>query len=143
MLNNPCPRQCHAVALRDTPTFGGPEAQRGVLVAAGCEQVFIDTTSGRLARHPELDKALLAATRTGEQLVATDGDALSRVKAREDQTPSRTASVSRAFGHTREEMVRYTSTARCRLPRTEVLSFWPAAGYRSQRPYRRWSMPVQ
>jgi DNA invertase Pin-like site-specific DNA recombinase len=38
-----------------------PEAQDDALRAAGCEQVFIDTASGTLARRPELDKALLVA----------------------------------------------------------------------------------
>jgi DNA invertase Pin-like site-specific DNA recombinase len=48
-----------------------PEAQHDALTAAGCEQIFIDNTSGTLASYPELDKALLAATRRGGQLVVT------------------------------------------------------------------------
>ncbi|MFK4637232.1 recombinase family protein [Paenarthrobacter histidinolovorans] len=55
-----------------------PEAQHDALVAAGCEQVFIDTASGKLARRPELDKALLTAGRAGDQLVVTKLDRLGR-----------------------------------------------------------------
>jgi DNA invertase Pin-like site-specific DNA recombinase len=36
-----------------------PDGQRDALVAAGCDKVFIDKASGKLARRPELDKALL------------------------------------------------------------------------------------
>ena len=35
-----------------------PNAQHDALTAAGCEQIFIDKASGKLARRPELDKAL-------------------------------------------------------------------------------------
>ncbi|MFF2518249.1 recombinase family protein [Streptomyces sp. NPDC058086] len=42
-----------------------PEAQEDALRAAGCEKVFMDKACGKLARRPELDKALL---------VARDGD---------------------------------------------------------------------
>jgi DNA invertase Pin-like site-specific DNA recombinase len=55
-----------------------PEAQHDALQAAGCEQVFIDTASGKLARRPELDRALLSASRTGDQLVITKLDRLGR-----------------------------------------------------------------
>ena len=48
-----------------------PEAQRDALAAAGCEQVFTDTASGKLARRPELDRALLVA-RSGDELVITN-----------------------------------------------------------------------
>ena len=41
-----------------------PDAQRDALIAAGCDQVFIDMASGKLARRPELDKGLLSANRT-------------------------------------------------------------------------------
>jgi DNA invertase Pin-like site-specific DNA recombinase len=49
------------------------DAQRDALAAAGCDQVFIDKASGKLARRPELDKALLVA-REGDQLVITKLD---------------------------------------------------------------------
>jgi DNA invertase Pin-like site-specific DNA recombinase len=47
-------------------------------MAASCEQVFIDKASGKLARRPELDKALLSANRSGDQLVVTKLDRLGR-----------------------------------------------------------------
>jgi DNA invertase Pin-like site-specific DNA recombinase len=47
------------------------------LAAAGCDQVFIDKAPGKLARRPELDRALLV-TRTGDQLVVTKLDRLGR-----------------------------------------------------------------
>jgi DNA invertase Pin-like site-specific DNA recombinase len=34
------------------------EAQHDALHAAGCERIFIDYASGKLATRPELDKAL-------------------------------------------------------------------------------------
>lgn len=55
-----------------------PQAQHDALTAAGCEQIFIDTASGKLARRPELDKALLSASRAGDQLVVTKLDRLGR-----------------------------------------------------------------
>lgn len=55
-----------------------PEAQHDALTAAGCEEVFVDKASGTLARRPELDKALLAANRAGDQLVVTKLDRLGR-----------------------------------------------------------------
>jgi len=54
-----------------------PDAQRDALAAAGCEQVFVDTASGKLTRRPELDQALLVA-RAGDQLVVTKLDRLGR-----------------------------------------------------------------
>ncbi|MEU9284549.1 recombinase family protein [Streptomyces sp. NPDC048275] len=44
-----------------------PEAQEDALRAADCEKVFTDKASGKLARRPELDKALMVA-REGDQL---------------------------------------------------------------------------
>lgn len=55
-----------------------PEAQHDALTTAGCEQIFIDKASGKLARRPELDKALLAAARPGDQLVITKLDRFGR-----------------------------------------------------------------
>jgi DNA invertase Pin-like site-specific DNA recombinase len=54
-----------------------PDAQRDALDAVGCGEVFIDKASGKLARRPELDKALLVA-RGGDQLVVTKLDRLGR-----------------------------------------------------------------
>ena len=45
---------------------------------AGCEQIFTDKASGKLARRPELDKALLVAAARGDQLVVTKLDRLGR-----------------------------------------------------------------
>jgi DNA invertase Pin-like site-specific DNA recombinase len=55
-----------------------PEAQHDVLTAAGCDEVFIDRASGKLATRPELTKALLSANRAGDQLVITKLDRLGR-----------------------------------------------------------------
>lgn len=55
-----------------------PEAQHDALTAAGCEQIFIDKASGKLASRPELTKALLVANRPKDQLVVTKLDRLGR-----------------------------------------------------------------
>jgi DNA invertase Pin-like site-specific DNA recombinase len=55
-----------------------PDAQHDALSAAGCEQIFVDKASGKLARRPELDKALLVARRPVDQLVVTKLDRLGR-----------------------------------------------------------------
>jgi DNA invertase Pin-like site-specific DNA recombinase len=55
-----------------------PEAQHDALRAAGCDEVFIDKASGKLARRPELDRALLSANRARDQLVITKLDRLGR-----------------------------------------------------------------
>ena len=54
-----------------------PTAQHDALAAAGCEHVFTDKVSGKLASRPELDKALLVA-RDGDELVVTKLDRLGR-----------------------------------------------------------------
>jgi DNA invertase Pin-like site-specific DNA recombinase len=54
-----------------------PEAQQDALRAAGCQKVFTDKAGGKLARRPELDKALLVL-REGDQLVVTKLDRLGR-----------------------------------------------------------------
>jgi DNA invertase Pin-like site-specific DNA recombinase len=54
-----------------------PDGQRDALIAAGCDEVHIDRASGKLARRPALDKALLVA-RAGDQLVITKLDRLGR-----------------------------------------------------------------
>ncbi|MEV4183233.1 recombinase family protein [Streptosporangium canum] len=54
-----------------------PEAQHDTLQAAGCDKIFIDKASGKLASRPELDKALLVA-RDGDQLAVTKLDRLGR-----------------------------------------------------------------
>jgi DNA invertase Pin-like site-specific DNA recombinase len=55
-----------------------PSAQHDALLSAGCDPVFIDKASGKLASRPELDKALLSANRVGDQLVVTKLDRLGR-----------------------------------------------------------------
>jgi DNA invertase Pin-like site-specific DNA recombinase len=54
-----------------------PDGQQDALLAAGCEQVFIDAASGKLASRPKLDEALRIA-RDGDQLVVTKLDRLGR-----------------------------------------------------------------
>ena len=56
-----------------------PQAQHDALLAAGCQpgHIYIDKASGKLARRPELDKALLVL-RGGDQLAATTLDRLGR-----------------------------------------------------------------
>ena len=53
------------------------DAQRDALAGAGCAEIMVDKASGKLARRPELDKALLV-TRSGDQLVVTKLDRLGR-----------------------------------------------------------------
>lgn len=54
-----------------------PEAQEDALKAAGCERVFTDKASGKLARRPQLDMALQVA-REGDEIVVTKLDRLGR-----------------------------------------------------------------
>ena len=62
------------VSTRDQHVDG----QRDALSAAGCEVVFVDSASGKLASRPGLEKALLSANRAGDQLVVTKLDRLGR-----------------------------------------------------------------
>lgn len=54
-----------------------PEAQADALDVAGCDRVFVDKITGKLAKRPELDKALMVL-REGDQLVITKLDRLGR-----------------------------------------------------------------
>jgi DNA invertase Pin-like site-specific DNA recombinase len=54
-----------------------PDSQRDALTAAACDKILIDKASGKLARRPELDKALLVA-RADDHLVVTKLDRLGR-----------------------------------------------------------------
>ncbi|MPY47184.1 recombinase family protein [Streptomyces acidicola] len=54
-----------------------PDAQEDALKEAGCDPVFVDKASGKLASRPELDKALIAA-REGDEFVITKLDRLGR-----------------------------------------------------------------
>ena len=47
-----------------------PSAQHDALTKAGCDPIFVDKRSGKLASRPELDKALMVA-RDGDQFVVT------------------------------------------------------------------------
>ena len=47
-----------------------PNAQHDALTKAGCDPIFVDKRSGKLASRPELDKALMVA-RAGDQFVVT------------------------------------------------------------------------
>jgi DNA invertase Pin-like site-specific DNA recombinase len=54
-----------------------PEGQHDALAAAGCDRVFTDTGSGKLARRPQLD-TLLDSVRPGDVVVITKLDRLGR-----------------------------------------------------------------
>src|SRR5258708_24287451 len=47
-----------------------PDSQRDALAEAGCDKIFIDKASGKLASRPELDRALDYAS-AGDTLVIT------------------------------------------------------------------------
>lgn len=61
------------VSTRDQNT----DAQIDALKAAGCERLFIDTASGKLARRPQLDAAL-DYVRAGDELIVTRLNRLGR-----------------------------------------------------------------
>jgi DNA invertase Pin-like site-specific DNA recombinase len=54
-----------------------PDHQYDALAAAGCERIFIDKVSGKLARRPQLD-AMLEYLRPGDQVVITRLNRLGR-----------------------------------------------------------------
>jgi len=54
-----------------------PDGQRDALEATGCDEVFIDKASGKLASRPKLDEAM-RISRAGDQLVVTKLDRLGR-----------------------------------------------------------------
>lgn len=60
------------------PRDQNPDGQRDALAAAGCDEVFVDSASGKLASRPQIDQALLVAQRAGDQLVVTKLDRLGR-----------------------------------------------------------------
>jgi DNA invertase Pin-like site-specific DNA recombinase len=62
---------------RVSTTDQHPEAQWDALEAAGCDKIFVDKLSGKLASRPELDKALMVA-REDDHLVITKLDRLGR-----------------------------------------------------------------
>src|SRR5450755_749013 len=74
-------QSAHADRLRtrvDARSEPRSSARRALHAAGGCERIFIDHASGKLAIRPELDKALLVAERAGDQLVVTKLDRLGR-----------------------------------------------------------------
>ncbi|MFE1046335.1 recombinase family protein [Streptomyces olivaceus] len=62
---------------RVSTTDQHPEAQHDALQQAGCDEIFIDKLSGKLASCPELDKAL-AAARAKDEFVIIKLDRLGR-----------------------------------------------------------------
>ena len=54
-----------------------PDGQHDALDAAGCDEVFVDKASGKLASRPKLDEAL-RISRKGDQLVVMKLDRLGR-----------------------------------------------------------------
>ena len=54
-----------------------PDGQRDALQAAGCDDIYVDKASGKLASRPKLDE-VLRISRKGDQLVVTKLDRLGR-----------------------------------------------------------------
>jgi DNA invertase Pin-like site-specific DNA recombinase len=75
------PRRCErrpAVIWRVSTRDQNIEGQRDALEAAGCEAVFVDSASRKLASRPALEKALLSMNRAEDQHVVTKLDRLGR-----------------------------------------------------------------
>lgn len=100
------------VSLRDQQ----PDARHDTVIAAGCDEVFVDKASGTLARRPGLDKALLTANRTGE-LGVTKLDRLGRSlehRACRKSRPCRSESISVLVEDAADSGVfAYVEAARC------------------------------
>jgi DNA invertase Pin-like site-specific DNA recombinase len=73
------------------------ESQEDALRAAGCEEVFIDKASGKLARRPSSTRRLLVASRAGDQLVITKLDRLGQSLAHLVRSGRWTGSPPRAW----------------------------------------------
>ncbi|MGQ4599696.1 recombinase family protein [Nocardia sp. R6R-6] len=69
---------CESATGESRPRSAPRSTTRRVDRAAGCEKIFVDKASGKLATRPELDKALLSADHAGDQLVVTELDRLGR-----------------------------------------------------------------
>jgi DNA invertase Pin-like site-specific DNA recombinase len=66
----PAPRGYRIGYGRVSTRDQNPDSQRDALEAAGCDEVYIDRASGKLASRPEFDKAL-GRLRPGDTLVIT------------------------------------------------------------------------
>jgi hypothetical protein len=104
--------------LRPRPN---PNAQHDVLTTAGCEQIFIDKASGKLARRPELDKALLVARRRGDQFVITKLDRLGRslehlIELSDGRRVHTVAQIAAEFGVTRPTIYQHLASLPAETP---------------------------
>ena len=76
-----------------------PDGQHDALNAAGCDEVFVDKASGKLASRPKLDEAL-RISRKGDQLVVTKLDRLGRsLEARASSRAGRGKAVTLSLIH--------------------------------------------